>query len=141
MLNESPLPPTEAVKLIKFYLNLYPDLVGTLKEYFPKQASSEFNRTIKVAIPKDVKSQLSVILVKEFAYVKWYWEGNYLMVPYHNNSEWVNLTKDIRKFARTLGVKNLSFKGIKGMTTAKSKQTKKSIKFEKEAEEKFNKAA
>lgn len=109
----SPLPPTEAAKLIKFYLNLYPDLVGTLKDYFPKQASSEFNRTIKVAIPKNVKSQLSVILVKEFAYVKWYWEDNYLMVPYHNNSEWVNLTKDIRKFARTLGVKNLSFRGIK----------------------------
>ena len=34
------LSPQEAAKLIKFYLNLYPDLVGTLKDYFPKQKYS-----------------------------------------------------------------------------------------------------
>ena len=32
--------PKEAAKLIKFYLNLYPDLVGTLTEYFPKQTTN-----------------------------------------------------------------------------------------------------
>ena len=66
---DSPLPPTEAAKLIKFYLNLYPDLVGTLKEYFPKQASSEFNRIIKVSIPKDIKSEFAVKLTTELAYI------------------------------------------------------------------------
>lgn len=111
--SQSPLPPQEAARLIKFYLNLYPDLVGTLKDYFPKQASSEFNRTIKVAIPKDVKSQFAVRLAKELAYVSWYFEGNYLMIPYHNQSEWVNLTKEIRKISREFKVKDLSFRGLK----------------------------
>ena len=37
---DTPLPPSEAAKLIKFYLNLYPDLVGTLTEYFPKQTTN-----------------------------------------------------------------------------------------------------
>lgn len=113
-----PLPPQQAAKLIKFYLNLYPDLVSTLTEYFPKQASSEFNRTIKVAIPKDVKSQFASRLATELAYVSWYFEGNYLMVPYHNQSEWVNLTKEIRKISREFKVKDLRFRGVKNTLKA-----------------------
>ena len=107
------LSPEEASKLIKFYLTLYPDLINSLKEYFPKQASSEFNRTIKVAIPIDIKSQFASRLSTKLAYVNWYFEDNYLMVPYHNQSEWVNLTKEIRKISREFKVKKLSFKGIK----------------------------
>lgn len=110
--------PKEAAKLIKFYLNLYPDLVGTLTEYFPKQASSEFNRIIKVAIPKDIKSQFAAKLATELAYISWWFEGYYLMIPYHNESEWVNLTKEIRKISREFKVKNLSFRGIKNTLKA-----------------------
>jgi len=117
-----PLPPQEAEQLIKFYLNLYPDLVGTLKDYFPKQASSEFNRTIKIHIPVDKKSQLAAKLSQEFNYVSWWFEESYLMIPYHNASEWNNLTKDIRKFARELGVKKLSFKRSKKLSINKKKK-------------------
>jgi hypothetical protein len=122
-----PLPPDKAAKLIKFYLNLYPDLVGTLKEYFPKQVirkQTTFNRTIKVAIPKDIKSEFAVKLAKEFSFAKWWMEGYYLMVTYHSEAEWQRLTKEITKLAKELGVKGLSFKGLKGRV--KTKQPKKS---------------
>ena len=118
-MDAQPLPPHEAEKLIKFYLNLYPDLVGTLKDYFPKQASSEFNRTIKVNIPVDKKSEFIKGLLKEFNYCKWWFEGSNLMMPYHNASEWNNLTKDLRKLARSYGIKQLSFRGLKSKETIK----------------------
>lgn len=112
------LSPQEAAKLIKFYLNLYPDLVGTLKDYFPKQITKKqttFNRTIKVAIPKNIKSSFAARLVKELAFTNWFFQGYYLMVPYHSEAEYQRLTRDITKLAKEFGVKGLSFRGIKGV--------------------------
>lgn len=127
MLNESPLPPQKAAKLIKFYLNLYPDLVGTLKEYFPKpviKKQTTFNRTIKVAIPKDIKSAFAARLVKELAFVNFFFQGYYLMVPYHSEAEYQRLTRDITKLAKEFGVKGLSFRGIKGIIKEQKKKVK-----------------
>jgi hypothetical protein len=126
---QSPLPPTEAAKLIKFYLNLYPDLVDTLTEYFPKpviRKQTTFNRTIKVKIPTDKKSELAVKLAKELSFVSWFFQGYYLMVPYHSEAEWQRLTKDITKIAKEFGVKGLSFKGIKGVIKEQKKKASKS---------------
>lgn len=125
---ESPLPPEQAAKLIKFYLNLYPDLVSTLKDYFPKpviRKQTTFNRTIKVKIPTDKKSELAVKLAKELSFVSWFFQGYYLMVPYHSEAEWQRLTKDITKIAKSLGVKGLSFKGIKGVIREQKKKASK----------------
>lgn len=122
-----PLPPKEAAKLIKFYLNLYPDLVNTLKEYFPKQVirkQTTFNRTIKVAIPKDIKSSFAIRLAKELAFTNWFFQGYYLMVPYHSEAEYQRLTKDITKLAKEFGVKGLSFRGIKGVIKEQKKKVK-----------------
>jgi len=128
---QSPLPPQKAAKLIKFYLNLYPDLVDTLTEYFPKpviRKQTTFNRTIKVKIPTDKKSELAVKLAKELSFVSWFFQGYYLMVPYHSEAEWQRLTKDITKIAKSLGVKGLSFKGIKGVIREQKKKASKQNK-------------
>jgi antitoxin component HigA of HigAB toxin-antitoxin module len=123
-----PLPPDKAAKLIKFYLNLYPDLVSTLTEYFPKQVirkQTTFNRTIKVKIPTGKKSEFAVKLAKELAFTNWFFQGYYLMVAYHSEVEYQRLTRDITKIAKSLGVKGLSFKGIKGVIREQKKKTSK----------------
>lgn len=134
MLNESPLSSQEAAKLIKFYLNLYPNLVNSLKEYFPKpviKKQTTFNRTIKVAIPKDIKTKFAARLVNELAFTNWFFQGYYLMVPYHSEAEYQRLTRDINKLAKEFGVKGLSFRGIKGVIQEQKSTKKKAAKVNK----------
>lgn len=111
-----PLPPQEAAKLIKFYLNLYPDLVNSLKKYFPKpviKQQTTFNRTIRVKLPYNLKTDISVRLAQEMSFVSWWWEGALLYIPYTCEDEFIRFTHIISKIAKEFRVRGLQFNGIK----------------------------
>ena len=116
------LPIKEAELLIKFYFNLYPELIETTKPNLPKT----FNRTLKVHIPKDIKADFTIRLAQEFAFSKWWWEGYTLYVPYHSNKEWISISDTIRKLGKEFKVRDLSFRGLKGKPATTYKEPKRS---------------